>query len=108
VLDRDGVVTAWNPVAERLWGLRAEHAVNRPFFTLPIGEVAEQARVAFDGALGTAQTTTARRVPYTLPGGAARRGTLRMVPLRGAAGEVQGVIAVLGADDADRDGPPAT
>src|SRR5688572_6013030 len=108
VLDRDGVVTAWNHVAERMWGLRADQAVNRPFFTLPIGEAGERARTAFDGALATAQPTAARRVPYTSPGGAARRGTLRMIPLRSVAGEVLGVIGVIGPDDADPDGAPGT
>jgi two-component system CheB/CheR fusion protein len=108
VLDRDGVVTAWNQVAERLWGLRAEHAVARPFFALPIGEVAERARAAFDEALATAQTTAIQRVLSASPGGAARQGTLRMVPLRSMAGELLGVVAVIAADDVDRVGPPAT
>jgi two-component system CheB/CheR fusion protein len=108
VLDRDGVVTAWNQVAERLWGLPAEHAVARPFFALPIGEVAERARAAFDEALATAQTTAIQRVLSASPGGAARQGTLRMVPLRSMAGELLGVVAVIAADDVDRVGPPAT
>jgi two-component system CheB/CheR fusion protein len=99
VLDRLGVVTAWNAMAERMWALRAEQALNRPFFSLPIGEVAARARTTFDTVLTTA---TAVDQPYSLPGASPRSGRLRMVPLRGVENEIVGVIAV-----ATEDEPPA-
>ena len=98
VLDRNGAVTSWSQVAERMWGLRAEHALSRPFFALPIGEIAAQARPAFDRILTNGESAEISDVPYTLPGGTTR-GTLRMVPLRNAGGEVLGIIAVLGSGD---------
>jgi two-component system CheB/CheR fusion protein len=93
VLDRDGVVTTWNQRAEQLWGLPAEQALHRAFFVLPIGEVTERARAVFTEAL-TGTGTSSAGVSFTLPEGA-RRGTLRMLPLRSPMGEVLGVIALM-------------
>jgi two-component system CheB/CheR fusion protein len=98
VLDREGVVTTWNRVAEGMWGLRAEQALRRQFFALPIGEVTERARAAFQQVLSTGEPVEVVDVPYAVPGGSARRGTLRMSPLRGVGGEVTGVLAAMGAD----------
>src|SRR5215470_7503928 len=39
VMNRDGAITTWNQTAEQIWGLRAEQAVGRQIFGLPIGEV---------------------------------------------------------------------
>jgi PAS domain S-box-containing protein len=56
VLDREGVVLAWNQAAEQMWGLQADHVVNRHFFTLPFGDGTQRIRDAFD----TVQATGAR------------------------------------------------
>jgi two-component system, chemotaxis family, CheB/CheR fusion protein len=95
VLDREGVVTGWNREAERMWRLHAAEAVNRPFFTLPIGETARLARPAFDQALATTEVAAAVDVPFSLPDGSGSRGTLRLVPLRDRTGETVGVIAIM-------------
>ena len=95
VLDREGVVTAWNQTVERMWGLRSEHAVGRPFFALPVGDVGQQARAVFDAVVTTGEPMDLPDVVSTPPGGTARRVALRLQPLRGRTGEITGAIAVL-------------
>jgi two-component system CheB/CheR fusion protein len=95
VLDRDGVVTSWNGPLERLWGLPADRAVSRPFRTLPLGEVTEQVRGPLDRVLATGEAADVAGVACTLPGGAGRRGSLRLMPLRDGGGAVVGVIGLL-------------
>ncbi len=91
VLDRDLVVTSWNPAAERLWGLRKADALGRPFFVLPIGPVTGAARA------GMARVNLGDRggdvldVPFDLAG---VPHVLRLLPLRDAQGELQGVLAI--------------
>ena len=99
VLNRDGVVVTWNQVAETMWGLRAEQALHRPFTALPIGEVVERAHSVLKRVLSTGEAAEVVDVPYAIPGGNARRGTLRMVPLRDGTGDVSGILAVMRAGD---------
>ena len=94
VLDRDATVMAWNQTIERLWGLRAEQALNRPFFALPVGEVTRQIRAPLDRVLATGEAADVSEVSYTLPGGDSRRGVLHLMPLRNG-GVAIGVIALL-------------
>ena len=99
VLDRQGVVTTWNEVAEHMWGLRGDQAVGRPFFALPIGEVAQRAQQIFSQVVASGKTGEVRDVPFTRPGGSASRGVLRMMPLRDAASAVAGTfVRMLPAD----------
>jgi two-component system CheB/CheR fusion protein len=100
VLTREGVVLAWNQVAETMWGLRAEQTLHRPFFALPIGDITERAHGAFERVLATGEHVEVADVTYALPGGSSRRGTLRMLPLKNVAGEVAGVLAVMASDSA--------
>jgi two-component system, chemotaxis family, CheB/CheR fusion protein len=95
VLDSDGVVSTWNEVAEQMWGLRADQVVGRPFFALPIGDLALRARQAFDAVLAQQRVTDVRDVSYTQPGGKTASGVLRMLPLRNAAREVVGAFALM-------------
>ena len=95
VLNCDGVVVTWNQVAEGMWGLRAEQALHRPFTALPVGEVVPRAHAVLERVLSTGEAGEVVDVPYAMPGGSARRGTLRMVPLRDGTGEVTGVLAVM-------------
>jgi two-component system CheB/CheR fusion protein len=97
VLDRDATVVTWNQTLERLWGLRAEQALNRPFFALPVGEVTRQIRAPLERVLATGEAADVSEVSYTLPGGDARRGVLHLMPLRNG-GVAIGVIALLNPD----------
>jgi two-component system CheB/CheR fusion protein len=98
VLDRTGAVTTWNQRAERLWGLRADQAINRPFFALPIGNVAQAARPAFETVLATPETAGPTEVAFRVPGSDGR-GTLRLLPLRAVGGEVIGIVGIITAPD---------
>jgi two-component system CheB/CheR fusion protein len=95
VLDRDAIVTAWNQAAERTWGLAAEHAVSRPFFALPIGEVAQRTRPAFDRVITGGEAMEVADVLYRLPSGSEHRTTMRIQPLRGRNGDVLGAIVMM-------------
>ena len=95
VLDRQGVVTTWNETAEQLWGLRAEQAAGRPFFALPIGEIAQRAQRAFEQVVKSGEITEVHDVSYTRAGGQASQGLVRMVPLRNSVREVVGALALL-------------
>ena len=94
-LDREQVVTAWNQTTERLLALRAEHALGRPFFTLPIGQVRQQLQTSLDAVLASGDPVDVTDVAYPLQGGVSQRGRIRLQPLRGVGGEVTGVIATL-------------
>jgi len=98
VMNRDGAITTWNQTAERLWGLRAEQAVGRQIFGLPIGEVVQRMRPMFDRAL-RGEPSALSDVAYLTADRGSRRGVLRMVPLLNPTGEVSGVIALMGWGD---------
>ena len=90
VLDPRFVVTSWNPVAERLWGLRASDAVGRDFFLLPIGSVTAGARDGINRIRQGAASETVVDVPFKVGG---HPHILRLLPLI-EEGEVQGVLAM--------------
>ena len=99
VLNRAGNVTTWNAAAERLWGLEAQYVTDRPFWSLPVGEVAQKLREAVRrvGDAGTAEVL--RDVPFTLPSGERRSLTVHATPLRTNGGEMLGVVATVTASD---------
>jgi two-component system CheB/CheR fusion protein len=101
-VDRHGVVTTWNHVAERLWGLRAEHVVGRALSLLPIGSVAPRAGAAAERVISTGRPEHVPDATYALPGGEERRGAMRVFPLRNEAGEVTGAVGTLMPGDGAR------
>jgi two-component system CheB/CheR fusion protein len=98
VLDRDAGVTTWNQTLERLWGLRAEQALNRPFFALPLGEVTRQIRAPLERVLATGEPADVPDVVSPPSGGTSRRGTLHLLPLHDGELAVMGVIGLLTLD----------
>src|SRR5262245_7002536 len=98
VMNRDGAITTWNQTAEQMWGLRAEQAVGRQIFALPIGEVAQRIGSAFDRAL-RGEPTALSDVAYVTADRGARRGIFRIVPLRNPTGDVIGVIGLMARAD---------
>jgi two-component system CheB/CheR fusion protein len=90
VLDQRFVVTSWNPVSERLWGLSAKDAVGREFFVLPIGDVTIAARDGITRIRAGAPSETVVDVSFTVRGVAH---SLRMLPLL-EAGELQGILVM--------------
>jgi two-component system, chemotaxis family, CheB/CheR fusion protein len=95
VLDREATVTAWNQAAERMWGVRADRALTRPFFALPIGEVAQRSRESFERLLKEGEAVDIPDVSYTLPGGTAHHASLRLQPLESRGGDILGAIVVM-------------
>jgi two-component system CheB/CheR fusion protein len=95
VIDRHGVIRTWNHTAERMWGLRSEQVVGRELFTLPLGELVQRARPAFERLLATGQPQQVDPVPYTVPGGVERHAVMRWAPVRDGGGEVVGGVALV-------------
>lgn len=95
MLDREGVATTWSQTAERLWGLRAEHVVGRPFGLLPVGDAALELRDAASRVLATGTPETLRDVAVPLPSGDVRRMAMAITALKSPSGEVTGVVGVI-------------
>jgi two-component system CheB/CheR fusion protein len=94
VLDGDGAVTTWSGAAERLWGLRAEHATGRLLWTLPVGsDFARRMREAVPRVVASGRAETFRDVAITVPAGDSRAGIVQVAPLVQGAGETIGVSA---------------
>src|SRR5262249_45104057 len=102
VLDRSGTVTTWNQTAERVWGLRAEHVLNRPLWSLPIGDMAHKIREAVTRVVDSAAPELLREVPFILPTGEPRQMNLQVTPLKNHAGDITGVVAVAPMGDSRR------
>ncbi len=95
VLDRAGVVRTWNQAAERTWGLRADHVVNRDFWSLPISGIGQLPRDAFERIWNGASRDEASSLAYTLPGGQTRQVVLRLTPLADGTGAVLGTVGIV-------------
>ena len=93
VLDRDGQITAWNPAAEDLWGLRADEVQQKSFFSLDIGLPVDQLGPAFRGALGGEPRVIT--VKATNRRGRTIGCTVEASPLRAANGDVAGAVMLM-------------
>lgn len=93
-LDSAGVVTSWNPAAERVFGWTAEEAVGR---TLPI--VPPSAEAQFRGFVAEVAVAggsfSGREVRRLRKDGTLIDVSIAAAPLRGPSGEVRGLAAVL-------------
>jgi len=97
VLDRAGVLTTWNQTAERLWGLRAEHVLQRPFWSLPVGEIGHKVREILGRVLESGNAETLNDVPFQMPTGETRKLTLQITPLKSNSGDITGAVGVASA-----------
>jgi two-component system, chemotaxis family, CheB/CheR fusion protein len=95
VLDRAFTVNAWSHAAERIWGLRAEHAIGRDFFALPIGEITRLARGPIGRiAAGEAKAADGFDVDFTASGADGEFSVrIRFMPLMDNTGELKGIVA---------------
>lgn len=93
VIDRSGQITAWNPAAEELWGLRADEVEHKSFFSLDIGLPVDQLATAVrSGLVGESRTLTVQAVN--------RRGrsiscTVHVSPLKSVKGDVEGAVLLM-------------
>ncbi|HKX17336.1 MAG TPA: CheR family methyltransferase [bacterium] len=93
VVDRTGQITAWNPAAEDLWGLRADEVQQKSFFSLDIGLPVDQLGPALRDALGG--EPRAITVKATNRRGRAIGCTVQISPRRDANGEVEGAVMLM-------------
>lgn len=90
-LDRHGVVTSWNPAAERMFGYTADEAIGRfPPMVPPEGRQEFVRHVAIDRTQPTERT-----MRYHHKDGSAVAARLATAPLHDTAGEEVGVIGVI-------------
>lgn len=91
-IDRNGLVEAWNPTAERIFGWSADEVVGRPLPFVPDGE-RRSSRSLIDRLVGG---ETVRDLPLRRQ---RRDGSpidirISAAPVRGANGEVTGIVSV--------------
>lgn len=99
VLDRNGVVRTWNRAAEEIWGLEAGHVLQRPFWSVPVGDVAQKIRETLARVTMTGVAEMVTKIDFTLPSSEARHLTMQVTPLRNEAGELTGVVGVVTGND---------
>jgi PAS domain S-box-containing protein len=88
--DREARVRLWNPSAERIFGWSAEEVEGRPPPFL-----APAAAASFAASVAAGEAVDARDATFPRRDGVAVDVTLSRAPLRSAAGEVRGAVAVL-------------
>src|SRR5262245_37351107 len=101
VVDRSGIVRTWNQAAERMWGVRAEQAVNRDLSTLAISSGSPLPREPFERISSGKSRHESLEVDYTVPEGQKRRALLRLNPLKDATAIVLGTVGILSPDDSE-------
>ena len=96
VLDHRFTVTSWNPAAEHLFGVPATAALGRDFFSLPVGTLAQNARMAVAriGAGGSEEESNDVIFERPFADGGAPTAVVRFVRLVDADGTLQGVLGV--------------
>ena len=93
--DRQGVVTAWNPAAEQLFGWRADEVMGRPLPSVPATKQRETAELR-ERVLG-GEAIIGLEVQRQKADGTLFDLSTTLAPLRDAGGEVNGYLAI--ADD---------
>lgn len=92
-LDPEGTVTLWNKGAEKLFGWRADEVLGRSYPLIPPHELAEARKtieLALQGGILTDMETRRLR-----KNGELLDVSLSISPLRGAEGEISGIIVVI-------------
>jgi PAS domain S-box-containing protein len=91
--DLDGIVTLWNPAAERVWGWSWSEAIGRPNPTIPATHAAEavelRERVAQGEQIDGYETQRVRKDGAVVPV------SLSMAPLYDARGRVSGAMSIV-------------
>ncbi len=99
VLDANSLMITWNATAERMWGIRADQVVGRPFANLPIGDITRLARDGVERVLKGGAPEAIPSIPYVVTAsGETRHTVLRLVPLANSDGGITGVVAFASPD----------
>jgi PAS domain S-box-containing protein len=93
VADPAGRVTTWNGALARLTGLATAEALGRPLASFAVAEEAP-ALGALLGRSLAGESIDGQEVRLTAAGGAEARVLFNVAPIRSAAGEVAGVVAI--------------
>ena len=105
-VDVQGVVTAWNLAAERLWAARAGEVIGHPLGRLPVWPLARLVNGAVERVIRDGRAEQLLDVPFTPPDGAERRASIRVIPLRNDAGGITGALATMPVDGNDLGAEP--
>lgn len=90
--DRRGIVTAWNPAAERLFGWREREVLGRPLPSLPAGRERESVELR-ERVLG-GETLLDVEVQRLRSDGSTCELSTTMAPLHDASGTITGYLAI--------------
>ncbi|MBX9959608.1 MAG: EAL domain-containing protein [Burkholderiaceae bacterium] len=90
--DREGIVTAWNPAAEKLFGWRAEQILGRPLLSVPAGRQRETAELRQRVLRG--ESILDQEVQRQKADGTLFDLSTTLAPLRDASGEISGYLAI--------------
>ncbi len=93
VLDTDTQVTLWSPTAERMFGWKAEEVIGRPYPLAPPGREHE-VEAAISQVMRGEPLRSVERIRRRKDG-STMYVNLSTAPLRGAGGEIIGVLAIL-------------
>jgi PAS domain S-box-containing protein len=93
VLDPTGVVKLWNSAAERIYGWREQEVLNRPLPSVPPEYEAEMRRNHAAGLAG--QSFTNLETTRLRKDGTQMKVSISTAPLRNAAGQATGVVALV-------------
>jgi two-component system CheB/CheR fusion protein len=103
VVDRSMLVTEWNDGAEELWGLRADEAREKPFFTLDIGLPLDAIKPFIKSCLEEGAVHNDVMVSAVDRRGKTGEITVTCGPLRDANGKTEGVILFMERMTAERE-----
>jgi diguanylate cyclase (GGDEF)-like protein/PAS domain S-box-containing protein len=90
--DREGIVTAWNPAAEKLFGWRAEQVLGRPLLSVPAGRQRETVELRERVLRG--ESILDLEVQRQKADGTLFDLSTTLAPLRDASGEINGYLAI--------------
>ena len=90
--DREGIVTAWNPAAEKLFGWRAEQVLGRPLLSVPAGRQRETVELRERVLRG--ESILDLEVQRQKADGTLFDLSTTLAPLRDASGEISGYLAI--------------
>ncbi len=101
VLNKNNIVTTWNPAAEQMWMIKADYALGRNFYEMGMGDRIPGISDAIRDALRDKKPVDLKEKEITNHKGEKRYVDVTVVPLIGPNAELQGSIIMM--DDVTED-----